>query len=218
MELNMRKLMKKFFIWLAILTLILLTHPLWMPLPAKFLVVKDNIAKADAVVVLSGAWDFDREAKAIELYKKGNADKIIRILEKENIGFDVMKKLLNSDATQEEAYEKFFELNGAGKESVILGKAVATSTFDELTAVKGIVLKNHFRSIILVTGDYHMRRTIMTAKWVFRSNDIKVYHATVYSKGFNANKWWLHERSIKEVILEYLNSCFYLIYHFMLGK
>jgi len=201
-----------------VVVVIIASHPVWMPLAAKFLMVKDDVQKADAVVILSGDWKFDRERKAIDLYKKGFADKIIRVLEMENISFEVIKRLLNSEVTQGQIYTKFFETNGVNKESVILGDAVATSTFDELKAARGIILKNHFKSIILVTSDYHMRRALITAKWVFRSGGVRLYHATVHSADFNPNRWWLHERSIKEVIFEYLNSGFYLIYHFMLGK
>jgi hypothetical protein len=141
------------------------------------------------------------------------------VLEKENVFFDTMKRLLNSsEVTQEGAYTNFFESNGISRGSIILGEAVATSTFDELKAARAIILENHFKSIILVTGDYHMRRALMTAKWIFRHDDIRICHAAVYSADFNPDKWWLHERAIKEVVFEYLNSGFYVIYHFMLGK
>jgi len=209
---------RSFITFLAIVAVLALTRGLWMPLPARFLMVGDNIEKADAIVILSGDWQFEREKRAVELYKNGFADKIIRILETENMGFDIIKRLLNSDATQKEVYLGFFGSSGASRNDIILGEAVATSTFDELKAVKDIVLKNNFSSIILVTSGYHMRRSLMTAKWVFRSGGVKVYHATIYSRGFNPNRWWLHEVSIKEVIFEYLNSGFYLLYHFMLGK
>lgn len=197
---------------------ILVSHPLWMPVSARLLVVKDNIQPADAIVVLSGDWGFRREQGATELYKKGYANKIIRILEGENIGFNIMKRLLNSEATQEGLYTRYFEESGVAPGAVILGEAIATSTFDELKAARDIILKNHFTSIILVTNDYHMRRALMTAKWVFRNQGIKVYNATIRNGGFDPNSWWLHERSIKDVIFEYLIIVFYLLYHFMLGR
>ena len=215
----MGKRAKKVLTGFLVVVLTVASHPLWMPLFGKFLVVKNDIQKADVIMVLSGDWKFDREKKAIELYKEGFADKIIRVLERENISFDMMKRLLNSEATQEQAYTNFFESNGVNKESIILlDEAVATSTFDELKAARAIILKDHFKSMILVTSDYHMRRALMTAKWVFRHEGITIYHATVYSASFNPDNWWLHERGIKEVVFEYLDSGFYLIYHFMLGK
>lgn len=208
-----------FFKWfLACLLLAAVTHGLWMPLPARFLLVKDNIGKADAVIVLSGDWKFEREDGSAELYKKGNAGKIIRILEKENVPFGRMKRLLNTEVTQKELYMRYFESIGVRREDVILGEETATSTFDELNAARDIILKNHFKSVILLTSDYHMRRALMAAKWVFRSRGIRIYNATIYSGLFNPDKWWLHERGIKEVIFEYLNTGFYLVYHFMLGK
>lgn len=213
-----KKRRRGFFKWFLACLLLAVTHSLWMPLPARFLVVEDNIKKADAVIVLSGDWKFEREGGSVGLYKKGNAGKIIRILEKENVPFNIMKRLLNTEVTQEELYMRYFESNGLNREGVILSEGIATSTFDELKAAKDVVLKLRFKSIILLTSDYHMRRTLMTAKWVFRPQDIKIYNATVYTEGFNPNNWWLHEKSIKEVIFEYLSTGFYLVYHFMLGK
>lgn len=207
-----------FLKWFLVFVLLAVTHSLWMPLAAKFLMVRDNIEKADAVVVLSGDWNFKREEGAVELYKEGLVGRIIRVLEKENIAFDIMKRLLGTDVTQKELYARYFESKGINGNAVILREGIATSTFDELGAAKDVVLKNHFKSVILLTSDYHMRRALMTAKWVFGSDDIKIYNATIYTKGFNPNDWWLHERSIKEVIFEYLNTGFYLVYHFMLGK
>lgn len=176
------------------------------------------MGKADAIIVLSGDWNFERENGSIELYKKGAARRIIRVLEKENIPFEMLKKLLSTSATQKDLYLSYFESRGVNGEAVILGEEAATSTFDELKCARRLVQENHFGSVILVTSDYHMRRALITARWLFKGTGIKILHTTIYSKDFNPSKWWLHERSIKEVIIEYLSLFFYIFYHFMLGK
>jgi len=210
--------LRKFTVFLTLCVIAAVTCNLWMPLPARFLLVKDTIRKADAIVILTGDWNYDREAKAIGLYKEGFSEKIIRILEKENRGFAIVMKALGSDITQREAYIRYFETHGVPGDSVILGETVATSTFDELKAVRDVVLANDLRSIILVTSDYHMRRTLMTAKWLFRSRGIRIYTATANSRGFNPNRWWLDEEGLKGVIFEYLSVCLYVCYHFITGK
>jgi len=214
----MKKRLKRFIIAFFVCVLIFVTHSLWMPLPAKLLLVKDNIHKADAILVLSGDWSFGREKKAVELYKKGFADTIIRIFEKENQALDVMRELFDVEATQKEAYRRYFESRGAPKEALILGRTVATSTFDELKAAKGIVLKNRFKSIILVTSSYHMKRSLMTARWIFKDQDIKIYNATAHGESFTPEKWWLREDDIRRISLEWLSTLFYLVYHFALGR
>lgn len=209
---------RKFVVFLFIIAALAATHGLWMPFPAEFLLVKDNIQKADAVVVLSGDWDFNRERLAARLYQEGAAGRIIRILEKDNAMADMINILFNLGTTQEEAFRKFFELQGVAAGAVIIGQMTATSTFDELRVVKNIILKNNFKSFILVTSDYHTRRALMTARWLFRSTDVKIYNATVYTKYFILRNWWLHERPLKDITQEYLNCGFYLLYHFLLGK
>ncbi len=209
---------RNFITFLVIAAVLAATHGLWMPLPARFLIVKDNIQKADVVVVLSGDLDFNREKMAAQLYREGFTSKIIRILEKDNLMFNVIKTLFNLNTTHEEVYKKFFESQGVAPEAIIIGDMTATSTFDELKVAKEIILENNLKSFILVTGDYHMRRALITARWLFRSTDVKVYNATVYTKYFILRNWWLHERPLKEITQEYLNCGFYLLYHFLLGK
>ena len=209
---------RKFLRIVLACALIVGTCPLWLPLPARFLVVKDNVHKADAIVILSGDWELGREDKGAELYKEGYAPKVIRVLEMKNKEVVLLSKLLNLNLTQEEIYSRFFESRGIPKEALILGDRVATSTFDELKAAREIILKNDLKSIILVTSDYHMRRTIMTAKWLFMHKQVKIYNAANYSKDFHPAEWWLHEEDLRGVAIEYLSIFFYLTYHFMLGR
>ena len=209
---------KRFFIFLAVCVVAICTYTAWLPLPARFLTVKDNIKRVDCIIVLSGDRNFCREIKAVELYKKGFAGKIIRILEVNNIALDEVAELLNLNIEQRDIYSRYFQSKGVPKEAIILGEMVAKNTFNELEAAKEIVLKNHFNSIMLVTSNYHMRRTLMTAKWVFRSCGIKIYNASAYYKDFSPDRWWLHEKDTKDVVMEHLSILFYLIYHFMLGK
>lgn len=203
---------------IIIVAVIAVTHGLWMPLFAKFLIVKDNVQKADAVVVLSGDWAFGREKKAAGLYNAGYALKVVRVLEKQNTTLTMVSELLGTQINQKDAYIRYFASQGVSEDALILGDMVATSTFDEMIAARQIILKNNFKSIILVTSDYHMRRALLTTKWLLRHDGIKVYSATAYSQKFNPDKWWLREDDIRGVIFEYLTLCLYLCYHFVTGR
>lgn len=214
----MGKTKKNFIAFLVLVAVAAVTHGLWMPMLARFLLVRDNIQKADVVVVLSGDWEFNRERTAAQLYREGFAGRIVRILEKDDALFRAINTLFNLNTTQTEVFSKFFESQGVLPGDIILGDAVATSTFDELKAAKEIILKNNFKSFILVTSDYHMRRALMTSRQLFKPTGVTVYNATVYTKHFILSDWWLHERPLKEITQEYLNCGFYIVYHFMLGK
>lgn len=209
---------RKIFITVLICIFILATHTIWLPIPAKILLVKDNIKKADCIVDLSGDWEFSRERRAIQLYKEGFANKIIRILEAKNKMYNTVSILLNLNLSQKDYYKKYFEHLGVPEDALIFGDEVATSTFDEFKTIRDVILKNDFKSVIVVTSDYHMRRALMTAKWIFGSKGIKIYNAAVYSEYFNPDRWWLNEDDIKGVVIEYLSIAFYLTYHFALGK
>ncbi len=210
--------MRKFLFLVVIGAVLAVTHVFWAPQFAKFLTVEDNIRKADCAIVLSGDPKFEREHKALELYRDGYVNKVIRILEKDNVNFNTMAILLNSVVTQKEAYTRYFELNGVSADSLIIGDMVATSTFDELSAAKNIVLKMGYHSVVIVTSDYHMRRALMTARWIFKDTDVNVYNATIFSDDFHPDRWWLNEGDTRSVLFEYPCLVFYLVYHFFLGK
>ena len=217
---GMKRITKRLIIVSVVIAALTLTHSLWLPLFAKFLIVKDNLAKADAILVLSGDWNFDRADWGIRLYKKDYADKIILIIEREDPRWFsvVMKMLLHSDLTQKEAVRRYYETQGVPRKDLIFGRKLATSTFDELHAAKDMIEEHKFKSVILVTSGYHMRRVLMTAKRVLVPAGIDIYNATVSLEGYYPGTWWLHESDTKHIFLEYLSIAFYIIYHFTLGR
>lgn len=214
----MKRGIKKFFILLLVLVLMAASYRVWLPLPARFLLIQDEIEKVDAIIVLTGDWNFDRENKAIELYKKGYGQYIVRMFEsQEPYWFHFMKGLLNLEMTQHELYRSYFESRAIPSDALIVGEAVATSTFDELKAARAIILKNDFKSILLVTSDYHMRRTLMTANRLWGSKGVRIYHATAHSGLMKPDQWWLHEYDIESINHEYLCILYYVCHHFLFG-
>ena len=209
---------KKLFCVLALCVGAAVTYPVWLPLPGRFLTVKDSAAKADAVVVLSGDGEFRREAKAVALYKGGFTPRIIRVMEKvDPPWFATVRTFWNIEISQSDLYHRYFESCGVPADALIFGDRVATSTFDELRAAKGILRRLDVRSIILVTADYHMRRSLMTAQWVLGREGIRIYTASAYS-GFHPRRWWGYENDVRAVFFEYLDMAFYLVHHFLLNQ
>src|SRR3989338_6719624 len=73
---NKKSFASKLSIFILLIALLVLTYKVWMPLPGTFLLVNDNIQKADCIVPLMGDAYF-RFRKAKELYDKGYSKNIV---------------------------------------------------------------------------------------------------------------------------------------------
>lgn len=218
---------KKFIINLLVffllLIILIISYKLWLPLPATFLLVRDNLQKADCIVPLRGD-TYLRFKKAVELYNKGYAKNIVvsYLPKRENdleeyynfcyliIGMKVL--------SSQEYVLSVFKYLGMGLENLCFTDSPATSTYEEAVAIREIMLKKGFRSMILVTSPYHTRRALTIFKLVFRNTDIKIYNYTARNEFYNPDHWWVRERDVRILISEYISMVHNFIYHFMLKK
>ncbi|MFH1848479.1 MAG: YdcF family protein, partial [Candidatus Omnitrophota bacterium] len=200
----------------ALLIAALVTHRMWLASFGEFLTLKDNFKKADAIIVLSGFGRFERADLAALIYHKGFAPKILRILEKDSTKIDTVISTFDLDADQREFFTRYLWKKGVPKEAIIIGPEVATSTYDELMAARELINAHGFKSIILVTSNYHARRTLMTANYVFRGMGLDLYHATAFSSDRHPKIWWRYEDDIKDIIVEACAMVYYITYHFFI--
>lgn len=154
----------------------------------KFLIVNEPLKKSDIIVVYSGD-SGERTVKGVELLKKGYADYII--FSGGTVYDDVkMANLMTNHAIK----------LGVPEEKIIK-EPEASSTYENALFTKDILVKNGFKSIILVTSNYHSRRSQLTTKKVLEGTKIEVI--TVSSNDEFNKDWWKDGRSILICINEY---------------
>ena len=216
--------MKKLIIKLSIIFLlsfvIIINYKLWLPLPANLLLIKDNLQKADCIVPLLGDPCF-RFKKAVELYNKGYSKNIVisYVPEQEHEYYSFYNYIYGMKVLSSKEYNlSVFKYFGMDPQGIYFTNLPSTSTYEEAVAIKEIMLKEGFKSMILVTSAYHARRAMIIFKWVFRNTGIKIYNCTAKNELFNPHCWWVKERDVKEVVLEYSSMIHNFIYHFMLKK
>jgi len=214
---------KKWF-WLLIFFAVLVgTFPLWRVFPGTFLLMEDELKRADCIVVLRGD-AFFRFKKAAELFQGGYADSIVLSPlpeRRSELGeyYQFKNRVLGvPDVTVEEYVERAFEFFGQDTNKVHLTDVEVTSTFDEAVATKAWMLERGRKSFILVTNGYHMRRAMIIFGLVFRNTGIRIYPVTANDSIHHPQYWWQRERDVKSVFGEYLAIGFNLIYHFLLQK
>jgi uncharacterized SAM-binding protein YcdF (DUF218 family) len=137
-----------------VVVFIILVHPPWT-LMARLLVVDDRPEKVAVLITLSG--DTERDLYAAELYKMGMAPKIIMS------GCGSWAKQMATRA-----------VNAGVKAQDIILEEKAESTYENAVYSRDIVLKNEFKSAIVVTSPYHMRRSKLVFERVFRNTGVKL--------------------------------------------
>lgn len=164
---------------------------LLMKLGPEFLIVKDApqpSSEVDAIIVLSGY--AQRLDHAADLYNEGLADKMI------------LTNSTESGTTKERAVSL-----GLPEEAVI-EEPKAESTYENATFSKNIMEEKEWDSALVVTSDFHSRRTKMTFESIY-GNDIELDYS--FSSSFFDPSDGLNEQEKKITFSEYVKMIGYSI-------
>lgn len=203
--------------------ILIVSYRIWLPIPGAFLLVKDNIHKTDCIVPLRGDPYF-RLKKVVELYNEGYSKNIVVSVlpergEELREYYNFSNRVLGlKDMAPGEFCLKAFEYLGKDSKDIYFTDYETTSTYDEAIATRDFMLKKGFKSLILITSTYHMRRTLMIFRLVFKGTGIKIYNCTARNLKYDPDHWWLKERDVKAISLEYLAIVHNIFYHFMLRR
>ncbi len=210
---------KNGWLFIFVIAALVISSPYWLPVPGTFLLVPDHLKKADCLVVLRGD-DFFRFRKAVDLFSESYSENIVlsvtpKVSKEYDLGYRVSGLVKLSG---QELALKFFDYFGKNPERIFFTEFEVTSTFSEAVATKELMLKKGFKSLVLITSEYHMRRALLIFKWVFEGSGIEIYNATAESELFDPAHWWKKERDIRRVAEEYGAFVVNFIYHAVLGK
>ncbi len=170
-------------------------HPL-MRYAAESWVVDEPAAHADAIVVLSDDNFYaDRATHAAELYRQGVAGIVVgsgrRLRPNAGIG-----ELMEHDLVE----------RGVPKEKIVRFTQDADSTAEEAEALAHLAESRKWKSVIVVTSNYHTRRARYIFEKVFPAS-IKVSVASARDGDFDSEHWWEKRKSVKLFAQELVGMC-----------
>jgi len=179
------------FLLLVCFLLYLVRRPI-LRFTAEAWVVEDPLDKADAMIVL-GDDNFyaDRATRAVQLYREGKAPLIV-----------ASGRRLRPNAGVSELVEHDLVERGVPKDKIVRFTHDGESTLEEAEALVKLVTARKWRSIIIVTSNYHTRR----ARYIFRRvfpQGMKVNVASARDGDFDPEHWWEKRKSIKELTKEF---------------
>ena len=158
-------------------------HPI-MRFAAESWVIDEPAAYADALLLL-GDDNFyaDRATRAAEMIRHGVAPLVV-----------ASGRRLRPSAGVAELQEHDLIERGVPKDKIIRFPHDADSTLEEAAALARLCSERHFRSVIVVTSNYHARRARYIFDKVFPPG-IAVSVAGAHDGDFDPDHWWEKRKS-----------------------
>lgn len=154
-------------------------------------VVEDSLEHADALLLLSDDNFFaDRATRASELFRQKWAPIVV-----------ASGRRLRPSAGIAELMEHDLIERGVPKQSIVRFSHDAGGTREEAQALAALVAEHNWRSVIVVTSNYHTRRARYIFQRVFPES-VNVRVASARDGEFDAERWWENRKSLKEFTRE----------------
>lgn len=165
----------------------------WLPWFGDFLVKTDEIRQADAILVLAGDASGNRIRTAAELAQKGLAPVVIVSGPNVQYGYNEADLAIGY-ATKQGFPESLFRPF----------RHDADSTREEARNVLRDPELSKLRSLIVVTSDYHTRRSGRTFRSTLKG--MTIYMAAAPTEKFDPSTWWTRRPSMKVVSQEWTKT------------
>jgi len=193
---------------IAVLSAVLM-WPLFAWLAAHLLIVKAELASADAIVVLSGSSTYrERTAWAAKLYREGRAPVVILTNDSLISGWDRV----------EERNPYFYELaakelqqQGVPPEKIQVVSGIALGTYEETLGMRDYATTHKLKRLLIVTSAYHSRRALWSMRHAAERSGIEVGIDSP-PPGWQTpapSIWWLRRRGWRVVAGEYVKMIYY---------
>lgn len=172
--------------------LYLVRHPIFR-FAAETWIIEDPLDKADALIVLSDDNFYaDRATRASELFREGKAPVIV-----------ASGRRLRPNAGIAELMEHDLVERGVPKDKILRFTHDADNTREEAEALVKLAKTRKWHKTIVVTSNYHTRRTRYIFHRVF-PQDIEVRVASARDGDFDPQQWWVKRKSTKELMQEFV--------------
>lgn len=195
---------------LAALCLLLL-WPLLTWAAARLLIVKSELASADAIVVLSGSSTYlERADWAAKLYSEGRAPAVILTNDRLISGWDRV----------EERNPYFYELaarelqkRGVPESKIQVVSDIALGTYEESLGLRDYATAHKLKRLLVVTSAYHTRRALWSMRHACEGSGIQI-GIDGPPPGWqtpSSSTWWWHRWGWKVVAGEYGKLIYYVM-------
>jgi len=176
---------------------------------AHLLIVKSELASADAIVMMSGSSTYlERADWAAKLYQEGRAPVVILTDDKLISGWD----------RKEERNPYFYELAarelqrlGVPESKIQVVSDIALGTYEESLGVRDYATSHQLKRLLIVTSAYHTRRTLWSLRHACEGSGIGI-GIDGPPPGWQTpapSRWWWRRRGWKLDAGEYVKLTYF---------
>lgn len=192
---------------ICVLCFLYFSHPFILKRIGRFLVLSNEVEKADCIVVISGGYG-NRISAAVRLFMEGRSDWLVVT------GPPIMRDYFfdgyrpcNSSWTD---LMRAYALDHGIPESQIFSiKSDAESTKDEAELITKFIESKGWKSAILVTSNYHTKRASSIFSKYAGKRGISIYTFGAKDPIYFPAEWWKYRRCVKVLFYEYSKLIFY---------
>jgi uncharacterized SAM-binding protein YcdF (DUF218 family) len=175
---------------LVVGALYFLRHPL-LRFVGENWIVEDPPQKADAIIELSiDNFYADRATRTAEIYRQGLAPMVVAS------GVRLRPYAGVSELMEHDLIER-----GVPKDKILKYPHDAENTREEAEALLKLAAQKKWKSVIIVTSNFHTRRARYIFRRVFPGN-ISVSVAGARDGDFDPERWYERRKSVKEFVKE----------------
>jgi uncharacterized SAM-binding protein YcdF (DUF218 family) len=166
-----------------------------------YVLVSDNPlpVHVDGAVVLQGSVQDERAriAGAVAILRQGNTDRILLSVPRETYWGQAVAPIANADIEKTYGQDTASHIEFCETDDV-------DSTEEEAEALYKCINRQQWRSVAVVTSDYHTRRAgIIWRRMLRRQNSsLLLWIHSVRDPEFHASGWWRERRSAKTLVYE----------------
>jgi uncharacterized SAM-binding protein YcdF (DUF218 family) len=197
----------KLMVLVVVVILLFLLYLVRAPLlrvAGNFWVKPDPPATSDVIVILSDD-DFtaDRATRAADLYHDRWAPRVV------GSGRWLRPYISIADLMQRD-----LEARGVPRQAIIPFAHEAPDTLEELKGIRGFVEQHGWKRVMIVTSNYHTRRTRYLCKHIFPA-DIHVLVEAAPDHDYDPDSWWRTRIGVKTFFHEFVGMfvAFWEVHH-----
>jgi uncharacterized SAM-binding protein YcdF (DUF218 family) len=177
---------------------------------ASAIIADSQPTKADAIVLLAGG-EPGRAWGAADLYLQKLAPYIV--LTREPPGPDAieLRKRGIELTTGFDMNTRILRGLGVPQDAITRLDPFVNDTFDEITRVRELAQQRGWKSLVIVTSNYHTRRSRLVARYVLNS-DINFTVVGSGHGGLNRDSWWQSRDGVRTFLIEFEKLVAYTLY------
>ena len=184
----------------VVLALILLLSALALPRLGSWLVVRDPLAKSDAIIVLGGTM-YERQLEAVDLYAEGWAPRIYLFRELADWGeLALIERGVSYTPVVEVQIEAMLGL-GVPRDAILLLNR-AGSTAEEADFVRELVTAEKMSRVIVVSSMQHTRRARLVMRRKLAGTGAGVIVRPSRYDRSNVEQWWSQRATLRFTLFE----------------